>query len=118
MNPRDIEDQAIAKRQYEIEVCEMALNQFGITAQTTKCIEELAEFQVELAKTLNLDHRKEKFIDELVDAEFTLLQMKLAYLPELSDLQQYENHKRKKIKALEDEINFLINKHKENNPHD
>ena len=115
MKPMTLEESS-KRMQYQIEICDMALNQFGITAQTTKCIEELSEFQVELAKTLNFDHRREKFIDELVDAEFTLLQMKLAYLPNLSDLQEYEAHKRKKIKALEDEINLIIEKQQQSNP--
>lgn len=109
-------EESTKRMEYQIEICDMALNQFGITAQTTKCIEELAEFQVELAKTLNFDHRREKFIDELVDAEFTMLQMKLAYLPALSDLQEYESHKRKKIKDLEDEINLIIEKQQQSEP--
>jgi len=106
MDVKNIEEQALARKQYEIEVCEMALDHWGITTQSIKCIEELAELQVELAKTVNLDHRKDKFIDEMVDAELTLLQMKLAYFPTWESLQEYDAHKRDKLHALENRINL------------
>jgi tRNA(Ser,Leu) C12 N-acetylase TAN1 len=104
MNPRDIEEQAMARRQYEIEVCEMALNHHGVTTQTIKTIEELAELQVELAKTVNLNHRKTMFIDELVDVELMLTQIKLAYFPTYEDIKEFNDHKRVKLERLKSRI--------------
>jgi thiamine kinase-like enzyme len=101
MNIRNIEEQTIARKQYEIIVCQMALEHYGLTTQTVKCIEELAELQVELAKTINLDHRKDQFRDEMVDAEIMLSQMKLAYFHSYDDYNEYQEHLVKKLKALE-----------------
>lgn len=54
----------------------LALTRWGYEAQALKCIEELAEFIVELSKKLNgYDDRGTLYLGELLDAQIMLNQM-------------------------------------------
>jgi len=104
MDTKYPEDLILYRRQYLMTVCSDALHTFGLTAQTIKAIEELAELQVEIAKTLNLNHRKDCFRDEIADVEILIQQMKMAYFPTWESLQAYEEHKMFKLESLENAI--------------
>ncbi len=64
----------------------LAIAKWGKRAQVTKTIEELAELQVQLAKVLNdSPTTTEAIVDEIADAIFVTLQMRLNFGSEFVD---------------------------------
>lgn len=60
----------------ESDLYEEALKKWGYDAQALKCIEELAEFIVELSKRLKgYDDRRFRYLGELLDAQIMINQM-------------------------------------------
>jgi len=66
---------------HEIQIMQQALDQWGLNAQVGQTVEECAELIVALQKHVNRTPRAEttdSILDEIVDVEMMLAQMRLA----------------------------------------
>lgn len=81
--------------------CRMALEKFGLDKQIIKCIEELSELQKELCKKLWGQGSREHIVEELIDTEIMLEQIKIGM-----DLSFYElaSMKARKIERLNERL--------------
>lgn len=52
------------------------IKKYGPKSQMVKAMEELSELQVELAKSINGNHRRDRIIEEIADVSIMITQLK------------------------------------------
>jgi hypothetical protein len=74
------------------------IDEFGVTHQAIKAIEEMAELTVELAKGINLIKSNGNLLEEVADVQIVLDQLKIAFF---KDQEEFESIKDKKLEKLQ-----------------
>jgi len=91
-------------RHKEIDICGMAIDHFGMDKQVKKSVEELTELSLELIRDLSGRGNRKKIIDEMVDVEIMLSQLKRMYLPSHTDFEEFNERWMFKLNRLKNNI--------------
>lgn len=86
-------------------ILQEAINRYGVDQQTDKAIEEMSELTKELLKfRYNGGMNHSELIDEMVDVEIMIGQLKTMYLILPEDELNYDNHIKFKINRLKERL--------------
>jgi hypothetical protein len=83
------------------EICKIAVDTFGATNQKIQAMQELAELTKEITKEIQGCSSFHEVIDEIVDCEIMITQLKLMYIEaKPSQVRKYNFHKELKLDRL------------------
>lgn len=91
-------------RHDEIAICNSAIEHFGMDKQVKKSVEELTELSLELIRELSGNGNRKNIIDEMVDVEIMLSQLKIMYLPSQTDFEEFNERRNFKLTRLKNNI--------------